>query len=62
MSLATLEREIVSETREVAKRPKLRKKDLIAWSTSPDGAKVDDEAKEMQVHLPRLGVYVVIPK
>ena len=62
MSLATLERAILDEARAVTKRPKLRKKDLLAWSTSENGAKVFDPAKEVGAFLPKNGVYVVLAR
>lgn len=62
MSIASLERAILDEARTVTKRPKLRKKDLLAWSTSESGAKVGDPEKEVGAHLPGLHIYVVLPK
>jgi hypothetical protein len=57
MSLATLERAILDEARTVTGRPKLRKKDLLAWSTGP----LPYEAGETPAFLPALQVHVILP-
>ena len=57
MSMATLEREILAETKAVTKR-NLKKKDILEWSTGD--VKVKDG--EEKIHLPALNIDVVIKK
>ena len=58
MSLAAFERLLAQECRTVLKHAKFRKKDLLAWQTTP----MDDVREdELQLQLPSK-VYVVVPK
>lgn len=57
MSLATLERKIVDAARKELRNPKLRRKDLIEWSTG----EVEPQAGEIVLHLAGLGVWVAVP-
>lgn len=56
MSLATLERAIMDELREVSGNKKLRKKDLMEWSTG----KVEAQEGEKVYFLPKLNMNVCI--
>lgn len=56
MSLATLERAILAELRAVTGRAKLRKKDIMEWSTGP----VKPRVGETVYVLPDLGINVVV--
>lgn len=58
MSMATLEREIVFEASRILHNRKLRKKDLREWSTGT--VKIAED--EVQIHIPELGVNVVVFK
>jgi len=57
MSLATLERKIVDAARRELRNPKLRRKDLMEWSTG----EIEPQAGEIVLHLADLGVWVAIP-
>jgi len=57
MSLRTLEQAILFEARIVSRRPKLRKKDLIEWSTGP----IRPDVNECMIFLPNFKVNVIIP-
>ena len=57
MSFVTLERAVLAEARELLSNPKLRQKDLLAWSTGPVNIESDDEKI---VHLPGLSINVII--
>jgi hypothetical protein len=52
MSVATLETAIVAEASKIIKR-KLKKTDLMEWSTSP----IEAPAGEFVVECPKLGIY-----
>lgn len=54
--MASLEREILAEARVVFDNPKLRKKDLLEWSTGP----VTAQPGEVVELLPTLRVSVAI--
>ena len=54
MSLASLEREILKELREVTKNKKLTKNSIQEWSTTP----VETEAGEKNIELQRLKIFV----
>ena len=56
MSVATLERAILSELRAVAKNNKLRLKDMMEWSTS----EVVAQEGETLYRLPDLGINVSV--
>jgi hypothetical protein len=56
MSLATLERKIIDELRIVAKNPKIRKKDLMEWSTS----QMNPHEGETYFFLPKLKLHVCV--
>ncbi len=62
MSLAKLEKQIWMETREVFNNPKLRLKDLLEWSNREAAIKVNLEDTEVMAALPRLGVWVAVPR
>lgn len=57
--MATLERAIVQEARMVLHNPKLRIKDLLAWSTGPEEP---DGADEVGIHLPIHKINLVVLK
>lgn len=57
MSLATFEKVIVEEARVFFKNPKLRKKDLLEWSTSEI---VETKNEEVVVALTHIRIYVCI--
>lgn len=57
MSMQSFETEILAQLRVLAGNSKIRKKDMLEWACG-DNVKV--EAGEMKIHLPTLGVYVVI--
>jgi len=52
MSLATLENAIVEEASSIKKR-KLKKKDLMEWSTTP----IEAKPGEFLVRCPKIGAY-----
>ena len=54
MSMATLEKAVLEELRKVTGNNKLRKKDIMEWSTG----EVKSQADEDLAHLPELGVNV----
>ena len=54
MSLATVERSIVEEVRELINFRGFRKKDLMEWSSGP----VVPEEGEVALFLPKMGVNV----
>jgi hypothetical protein len=56
MSLATLEREIVAEARDVLRNSKLRNKDIQEWSTG----KVKAEEGEVVIDLTRIGINIAV--
>ncbi len=56
MSMATLERSILAETRDFLNNPKLRIKDIMEWNT----AAVPPEDGEVCVRLPKAGVHVCV--
>lgn len=56
MSMATLERAILAELREVAKNPKIKQKDIMEWSTS----EVKAQQGETLFFLPVLHVYCAV--
>jgi len=58
MSLATLEAAILLELREIVKNHKLRKKDMLEWSTGG----VEPGPDEIVIDLPKIGVSVSIFK
>jgi hypothetical protein len=58
MSFATLETAVLNEARVVLNNRKLRKKDIIEWSTGD----VKAEDGEVVVRCPDIGVNVVVPK
>lgn len=55
MSMKTLEAAILKELREITKKPKLRQKDIVEWSTGD--VKAEKEG-EVVVRLPVMGVNV----
>lgn len=59
MSLHTLEKAILEEARNLANNPKLKKKDLMEWSTGDLGEPIQDE---VMIYLPKLRIYVFILK
>lgn len=59
MSMRTLEAAVVKELREVLRNPKLRNKDLLAWST---GDLTTDDAAELVLLLPGLVVNACVLK
>lgn len=58
MSLASLEREMLQEARTVFNNPKLKKTDIIEWST---GGVNPADADEVTGRLPRLKINVCVP-
>ena len=56
MSMASLEREILKEAREVSARPKLKKSDVVEWSTG----ELKPEPGETRYRLPKIGVDVCV--
>ena len=56
MSMATLKREIVAEARMVLENQKLRKKDLLEWSSG----KVKAEKGEVALYLRKMGVNICV--
>lgn len=58
MSMATLERAILAGARVVLKNPKLRKQDIIEWSTG----RCKPEASEVEVRVDDPGVWVCVLK
>ena len=58
MSMATLENAILAAAKRHFKNPKLRKKDLLAWST----CEVEAQTGEVAAWIEDPGVYVVISK
>lgn len=58
MSMATLERAVLDGAREVLNNPKLRKKDLMEWSTGD----IEPEDGEIVVNVPDPGVFVCVKK
>jgi len=61
MSLATLETAILEEAKIVAKNPKLRRKDMLEWSTGVDAMK-KPALGETVLYLPTMKIYVCIEK
>ncbi len=57
MSLATLEAAIVDEARQLLRNTKLRKKDLLEWSTT----RIEGRPGEITVHLERNGMWAAFP-
>ena len=57
MGLRERENEILAELKEVCGNPKIKKKDMMEWSTS-DGLTHQDG--ESVVHLPKIGAYVAL--
>jgi hypothetical protein len=58
MGIRQLEAEILAEARKVTGRPKLRQKDILAWSTGP----VNPEDGEETIFLPGLKVSIAVKK
>ncbi len=58
MSMQSLERAVLAETRAILKNPKIRKADIVEWSTAP----LDAPEAEIVIRLPELGVNVAIKK
>lgn len=56
MSLVSLETEILAQLKVIAKNSKLRKKDMMEWSS----AKLEPHDGEVIISLPALGVEVAI--
>ena len=65
MSLASLERAIVGEARDVLRNPRFRNKDLIAWQTGlesePPPNYANADLGEVAVWLPLHAVWVCVP-
>lgn len=61
MSVTSLELEIIAEARYVTDRPKLRAKDLLAWRTTEMTGVDGPRDGEIQVHLPSLGIWAILP-
>lgn len=59
MSMATLEREILTQAKIVVKNPKLKMKDILAWSTGD--VKAEDDG-EIVLRVPNPGVNICILK
>jgi sulfur transfer protein SufE len=60
MSISSLEREIVTELRQITKRRSLRLKDLLEWSTSETKVRENLREGESVVHCPQSGVWCAI--
>jgi len=58
MSMATLEREILAQSRLLLKNPKLKMKDILEWSTGTVVPRKD----EIEVRAPDPGVNICILK
>lgn len=58
MSLKTLETEILAQVRVFAGNSKLRKKDLLEWSTGD----IKAQEGEKLIRLPSMGINVCIPE
>lgn len=56
MGLREIQAEILAEARVVTKKPKLRQKDIMEWSTG----EIDTHEEERSFFLPKLRVYVSI--
>ena len=56
MSMQALERQIRLKAAEILANPKLRNKDLLAWSTGP----VEPEEGEIVIRCERLGINVCV--
>ena len=56
MSMATLEREILAEAKEVTGKKNLRMKDILEWSSG----EVTAHKGEVVHHLPSVGVKIAI--
>ena len=62
MTMATLERSILAELKQVTNRNKLRLKDIFEWSTSEEKVKQDAQEGDVVVYCPTLNVWCAIPK
>ena len=58
MSFKTLETAVLAEARTVLKRPKLRHKDILEWSTSEASVRRGAQPGEKVTHLPHLNVWI----
>lgn len=58
MSFKTLETAILAEARTVLKKPKLRHKDILEWSTSEHGVRKNLEPGDIATHLPHMNVWI----
>jgi len=62
MSVASLEKAIVAELRELTKRKNLRLKDLHEWSNSEERVRKNLQEDEEAVFCPQHGVWCAISK
>lgn len=62
MSMATLERAVLAGAKLVLKNPKLKKGDIMEWSTSEEQVKKNLADDEVAVHVPDPGVWVAVGK
>lgn len=58
MGFATLEKAVLEAAKVVIRNPKLKRKDLLAWSTG----EVSAEEGEVAFELPELSINVVVAK
>lgn len=56
MSMAALERAVLAEARVVLNNPKLKKKDIVMWSSGP----LKMKEGEVEVRLPSRGLNVAV--
>lgn len=57
-----LESAIITEAKEVAKRPDLKLKDLLEWSTSEAPVRKNAKPDEQVFYLPGIAVWVCLSK
>lgn len=62
MSMRSLESAICLELRRITKRPSLRIKDIMEWSTSEAAVRKNAQETEEVIHCPLNGVWAAIPK
>jgi len=60
--MASLEKLIVSELRIITKNPKIKKKDMLEWSTSEEVVRGNLQDGEIVITIPDLVVWVAIKK
>lgn len=62
MSMRELEREIITEVREIKGRRSIRIKDMLEWSTSEKTVRDNMREGEEVIHCPKTGTWVCLAK